>query len=96
MSVSLSVTLGGREGIPTLDRGGGTYLGWGEGYLSWMGGGVPTFDWGGVPALDREGVTYLRQVMPRAVRLLRLPARELSCSMRNSIGLESTFLGCYK
>ena len=43
------------RGVPTLDRGMGTYLGWWEGiptldrkgYLLWMGGGVPTLDGGG-------------------------------------------------
>ena len=58
--------------------GGGTYLGWGrDTYLGW-GERVPTFDREGVPTLDRGG-TYPGQVMPRAVRLLRLPAGGLSC-----------------
>ena len=35
---------GGGKGVPTLDEEGGTYLGWGRGYLPWMGKGVPTLD----------------------------------------------------
>ena len=72
-------------GGSTLDGGGDIYLEWGdcEGYLPWMGEGVPTLDGmgGGIPTLEWRGGegTYLGQVMPRAVRLMRLPAGGLSC-----------------
>ena len=46
------------EGVPTLDGGAGTYLGWGRGYLPWMGEGVPTLDGEGVPTLDGGRNTY--------------------------------------
>ena len=66
-----------REGVPTLDGGTSTYLGWEggtylrgtyhqwrwEGYLTWMG----------------RGGTYPGQVMLWVVCLLRLPAGGLSC-----------------
>ena len=59
------------EGLSTLDGVGGTYAGWGrlatldggiyprwgEGYLPWTGGRVPTLDGGGVPTVD-GGVIY--------------------------------------
>ena len=48
------------EGIPTLDRGEGTYLGWGEGVPPFdRGGGVPTSDGERVPTLDGAGATYI-------------------------------------
>ena len=66
--------------VPTLDTG--------RGYLSWMGDGVPTLDGErgvsildrgkGVPNLDWGGGTYPSQVMPWAIRLLRLPTEGLS------------------
>ena len=57
------------EGVPTLDGGRGTYLGWGGGgtYLG-QGGKGNYLGWGG------GGGTYPGQVMPRAVCLLRLQA----------------------
>ena len=78
------------EGVPTLD--GGEVLPW-NGVPTLNGGGVPTMDRGtGYLPWMREGYlpwtgrgsTYLgigdsRQVMQRAVRLLRLPAGGLSC-----------------
>ena len=39
-------TLGGEEGIPTLDGGRGTYLGWRSGTYIGCGEGVPTLDRG--------------------------------------------------
>ena len=54
--------------VHTSMGGGGTYLGWREGYLPWMGEGVPTLDGeDGVPTLDggrgylpwMEGMGYL-------------------------------------
>ena len=56
----------------TLSGGGGTYLGWKEGYLPWTGGGVPTMDGGSTylgwgyplpshPDLARGRGTYLAQ-----------------------------------
>ena len=67
-------TLGGGGEVPTLDAGGGTYLGWGRA-PTLEGEGVPTLDGeGGVPTLEGGKDTYPGQVMPRAVRLLPLPA----------------------
>ena len=63
--------LGLGEGAPTLDRGVTTLDG---GYLPWTGGG------GNYLELEGGG-TYPGQVMPRVVRLLRLPAGGLSCCL---------------
>ena len=77
----------GGEGIPTLDGegGGGTHLGWREGYLPRMGGRrylpwtggegyLPRMGGGGTYLGLGGGGTYPGQVMPRAVCLLRLQA----------------------
>ena len=53
--------LGRGEVVPTLARGGGTYLGQGRGYLPWPGGGVPTLARGRGTYLGRRGGTYLGQ-----------------------------------
>ena len=60
----------GRRGVPTLNEGGVPTL---------DGGGVPTLDGEGVLTLDGGGGTYIGQVMPWVVRLLRLTVGGLSC-----------------
>ena len=52
------VTNLGWGGVPTLGGGGGTYLEWKERYLPWMGEWVPTLD-EGVTTLDGRDGTYL-------------------------------------
>ena len=47
------------EGVPTLDRIGGTYLEWERGYLPQIGEGVPDLDGEGVPILDGGRVSAL-------------------------------------
>ena len=63
-------------GGPTLAGGGGIYPGQGGG--TYLEQGVPTLT-GGRATYPGGGGTYLGQVMPQAVRLLRLPAGGLSC-----------------